>query len=113
MSRKSAVIIAGSVTTIVMVLVLGLGGFAARLNRPSSAASSNSPQGTATSAVCVNPSDVATLQNEIKDYQSALQQANAQLQAAYDEITRLQNQRRFGGESEQNEGGFFNPFDGD
>jgi uncharacterized protein HemX len=111
MSRKAAVIIAGGVTTIVMVLVLGLGGFATRLNRPSSAASSNSPQGTA--AVCVNPSDVATLQSELKDYQSALQQANAQLQAAYQEIMNLQAQRRFGGENEENEGGFFNPFGGD
>jgi hypothetical protein len=112
MSRKAAVIIAGGVTTVVMVLVFGLGGFATRLNGPSSAASSNDPQGTA-AAVCANPSDVAALQSELKDYQSALQQANTQLQAAYDEITRLQSQGRFSGENEQNEGGFFNPFGGD
>jgi Tfp pilus assembly protein FimV len=115
MSRKSAFFIAGIVTTIVMVLVLGVAGIANRFNQVAAAASTGNPPAAAPAAVCANPADVATLQGQLNDYQAALQQANAQLQAAYNEIAALQTQGGFSGEHEGNEhnGTFFNPFRGD
>ena len=109
MSKQAAFIIAGVITSIAVVLVLGLAGGATWFNQPASAASNEDP------AVCANPADVTALQAQLDDYQAALQQANTQLQAAYDEIATLQTQGRFSGEHEENEheGGFFNPFDDD
>jgi hypothetical protein len=114
-SKKAAFIIAGVITSIVMVLTLGLIGGANWFNQPASAAGAEAPATTTTSALCANPADVTTLQTQLDDYQAALQQANTQLQAAYDEIARLQTQGRFLGEHEENEheGGFFNPFGND
>jgi hypothetical protein len=114
MSKKAAIIIAGVITSVVMVIALGLAGGADWFNQPASAAASGDPS-TATSVVCANPADVTTLQAQLNDYQVALQQANMQLQDAYDEIARLQTQGRFSGEREGNEheGGFFNPFEDD
>jgi len=115
MSKKVAFIIAGVITSIVMVLVLGLAGGADWFNQPASAASAEDLPATATSAACANPADVTTLQAQLNDYQATLQQANTQLQAAYDEIARLQTQGRFLGEHEEHEheGNFINPFDDD
>jgi len=95
--------------------VLGLAGGADWFNQPASAASAEDPPATATSAECANPADVITLQAQLNDYQATLQQANTQLQAAYDEIARLQTQGRFLGEHEENEheGRFLNPFEDD
>jgi hypothetical protein len=114
MSKKVAFLIAGIVTSLVIVLVLGVAGGANRFSPPASAANTGDPA-TATSAQqCANPADVATLQAQLNDYQAALQQANAQLQAAYNEITVLQAQGGSSGENEQNEhdGRFFSPFPG-
>jgi uncharacterized protein HemX len=113
MSKKVAFIIAGVITSIVMVLALGLTGSANWLNRPASAASAEASVTTATTTQCTNPEDLTTLQTQLNDYQVALQEANTQLQAAYDEIARLQTQGRFMGEHEENEheGGFFHLFD--
>ena len=115
MSQKAALIIAGVITSIVIVLVLGLAGGANWFNQPASAAGAVAPSASATSPVCANPADVTVFQAQLSDYQAALQQANTQLQAAYDEIARLQTQGRFWVEHEENEreGGFFNPFDDD
>jgi len=115
MSKKAAFIVAGITTSIVMVLVLGVAGGAHWFNQPASAASTEDPAATAPAAVCANPADVATLQAQLIDYEAALQQANTQLQAAYDEIAALQTQGRFWGEHEEDEysGRFFNPFDDD
>lgn len=115
MPKKAALISAGVITSIVMVLVLGLAGGAHWFNQPASAAGAEDPPATAISAVCADPEDVTILQAQLNDYQVALQQANTQLQAAYDEIARLQTQGRFWGEHEGNEheGRFFNPFDDD
>lgn len=120
MSRRAAVIIAGVITSIVMVLALGLTGGVNWFNRPASAtsaeasaASAEASVTTATTTQCANPEDLTTLQTQLNDYQAALQQANTQLQDAYDEIARLQAQGRFMGEHEENEheGGFFHLFD--
>jgi Tfp pilus assembly protein FimV len=113
MSKKAAFIVAGVITSIVMVLVFGVAGGANWFNQPASAASTEDPAATAPAAACADPADVATLQAQLIDYQTALQQADTQLQAAYDEIAALQTQGRFLGEHEENEhsGGFFNPFD--
>jgi Tfp pilus assembly protein FimV len=111
-NRKAAFFSAGIITSIVMVLVLGLAGGASRLNQVASAAGTAGTQTTASSTVCANPADVATLQAQLNDYQTALQQANAQLQAAYNEISGLQSQGRFPGEHENNEHEGFNPFGG-
>ena len=115
MSKKAALIIAGVITSIVMVLVLGVAGGAKWFNQSGSAAGTADPAATASTAVCADPADVATLQAQLGDYQAALQQANTQLQAAYDEIAVLQTQGRFSGEHEEGEqyGRFFNPFDDD
>jgi hypothetical protein len=115
MSKKAVLIIAGVITSIVMVLVLTLVGGVSWFNRTASAAGTGNPQAAATATVNANPADVAALQAQLADYQAALQQANAQLQAAYNEIAVLQAQGRFAGEHEGNEGEgrFFNPFGGD
>lgn len=115
MSKKAALIVAGVITSIVVVLMLGLAGGAEWFNQSASAASAEDPAPTASTAVCADPADVATLQAQLVDYQAALQQANTQLQAAYDEIAALQTQGRFSGEHEEAEhsGRFFNPFDDD
>ena len=115
MSKKAAFIVAGIVTSIVMVLVLGVAGGAHWFNQLASAASTEDPASAASVAVCADPADVTTLQAQLVDYQAALQQANTQLQAAYDEIAALQTQGRFRGEYEGDEQGgrFFNPFDDD
>ena len=115
MSKKAAFIIAGVITSIVMVLVLGLAGGASWFDQHASAAGAEDPAATATAAVYVNPADVAALQAQVNDYQAALQEANTQLQAAYDEIAVLQTQGRFSGEHEESEhgGSFFNSFDDD
>ena len=104
-SKKVAFIIAGVITSIVMVLVLGLAGGANWFNQLASAAGTEAPPATATAADCANPADVATLQALVNDYQAALQQANAQLQDAYDEIAGLQTQGRLSGEHEEDEHG--------
>lgn len=111
MSKRTAFIIAGVVTSIVMVLVLGVAGGTNWFGQRASAAST----GDTTAAGSANPADVAALQAQLNDYQTALQQANAQLQAAYDEIAALQAQGRFSREREEYEqsGRFFNPFDND
>jgi uncharacterized protein HemX len=113
--KKAAFIIAGVITFIVMALVLGLGGGAPWFDRQASEAGAEDPATIASTAAYVNPADVAALQAQLADYQAALQQANTQLQAAYDEIAALQTQGRFSGEHEENEhsGSFFNPFDDD
>jgi hypothetical protein len=110
MSKNAAIIIAGIITSIVMVLVIGLAGGASWFDQSVSRASTADPTATPTTAVCADPADVTTLQAQLNDYQAALQQANTQLQAAYDEIARLQTQGRFSGENEENEheGGFIN-----
>jgi len=115
MSKKAGLIIAGAITSIVMVLVLGLAGGASWFNQPASAAGDADPAAAATTAVCADPADVAALQAQLVDYQAALQQANTQLQAAYNEIAGLQAQGRFSGEHEENEhaGRFFNAFEDD
>ena len=115
MSKKAAFIIAGVITSIVMVIVLGVAGGAYWFDQPASAAGTGDPAATASSTVCANPADVATLQAQLLDYQTALQQANTQLQAAYDEIAALQTQRSFLSEHEENEhnGRFFSAFDDD
>jgi hypothetical protein len=115
MSKKAALIIAGAITSIVMVLVLGLAGGASWFNQFASAAGTEDPPATATSAVCADPADVAALQAQLIDYQTALQQANTQLQAAYSEIAGLQAQGGGSGEHEENEhaGRFFNSFEDD
>jgi Tfp pilus assembly protein FimV len=110
MSRKTLFFIAGIVTTIVMVLVLGVVSTAGRLNQPVAATSTADPAATpAAGQVCANPSDVANLQAQVQAYQTALQQANDQLQAAYQEIAALQSQGGFQRGGDDN-GGFFNPF---
>jgi hypothetical protein len=114
MSKQAALIIAGVITSIAVVLVLGLASGATWFNQLAFAAGSEDTTaagtGTETAAVCISPADVATLQAQLNDYQAALQQANTQLQAAYDEIARLQTQGRFSGEHEEHEheheGGF-------
>jgi hypothetical protein len=111
MSKKPAFFIAGVITFIVLVLVLGVAAVANRFNQVASAAGPATPPAAAAAAGCVNPADVATLQAQLNDYQAALQQANAQLQSAYNEIAGLQTQGRFSGEHEGNERG--NPFGGD
>jgi Tfp pilus assembly protein FimV len=103
MSKKAAFIIAGIITSIVMVVVLGLAGGANWFNQRASAAGTENPPAAATGAVCATPADEATLQAQVSDYQAALQEANAQLQAAYDEIAALQTQGRFSGEQAENE----------
>jgi len=103
MSKKAAFIIAGVITSIVMVLVLGVAGGAHWFDQQASAASAEDPSTTATSAGYVNPADVAALQVQLADYQAALQEANTQLQAAYDQIAVLQTQGRFSGEHESGE----------
>ena len=115
MSKKAALIIAGAITSIVMVLVLGLAGGANWFNTNASAAGTTDATATTTDTACVNPADVAALQAQLNDYQTALQQANTQLQDAYNEIAGLQAQGRFSGEQEENEheGRFFNPFSND
>lgn len=113
MSKKATLIIAGVVTSVVMVLVLGLAGGASWFSPVTSAADSQTATtstAAASDAVCVNPQDAAALQAQLNDYQAALQQANTQLQAAYNEIAQLQAQGRFSGEHEEHEGTFFNPF---
>ena len=113
MSKRVALIIAGVITSIVLVLVLGIAGGASWFGPVTSAANTQSASTTAVNdAVCVAPADVAALQAQLTDYQAALQQANTQLQAAYNEIAGLQAQGRFSGEREDNEGEgrFFNPF---
>jgi Tfp pilus assembly protein FimV len=115
MPKQAILIIAGVITSIAVVLVLGLAGGAIWFNQPASAAGSGDPTATATAALCASPADVTTLQAQLNDYQAALQQANTQLQVAYDEIARLQTQGRFSGEHEENEheGESFNPFGDD
>jgi Tfp pilus assembly protein FimV len=118
MSRKVTFLIAGVVTSMVMVLGVGLASGANWFNRPASASGAADPAATATdpgAAVCADPAEVAALQAQLNDYQAALQQANTQLQNAYDEIAALQAQGGTSGEHERNEyeGGFFNPFGDD
>jgi Tfp pilus assembly protein FimV len=118
MSKKAALIIAGLLTSVVMVLVFGLAGGASWFNQPATAAGTEDPAATAPAAVSANAADVAALQAQLLDYQAALQQANTQLQAAYDEIATLQAQGRFAGEREdhewnEHEGGFFGTFEDD
>lgn len=111
MSKKATFLIAGIVTSLVVVLVFGVVGGASRLNQPASAAGNTDPTTGTAAPVCANPADVAALQAQLNDYQNALQQANAQLQAAYSEIAALQGQGGSSGEHEQNEhGGFLSPF---
>lgn len=115
MSKKTGMVIAGVITSIVMVLVLGIAGGAGWFSQLASAASAGDPPATATVRVSGDPADAAGLQAQLRDYEAALQQANSQLQAAYDEIAVLQAQGRFSGEHEENEheGGFFNAFEDD
>jgi peptidoglycan hydrolase CwlO-like protein len=115
MSKKAAFLIAGIVTSIVMVLVVGVAYGAIRFNQPAAAAATQDPPATATSAVCANPADVTALQAQLSDYQAALQQANTQLQAAYDEITALQSQGTYsrGYDGEEHSGRYTNPFGDD
>ncbi|MEJ2210304.1 MAG: periplasmic heavy metal sensor [Anaerolineae bacterium] len=116
MSKRVTLIIAGVVTALVLVLVLGVAGGASWFSPATSAAGNQSPSATAAGgAVCLNPQDAAALQAQLNDYQAALQQANTQLQAAYNEIAQLQAQGRFSGEHEEHEheGTFFNPFGND
>ena len=115
MSKRAALIIAGVITSMVMVLMLGLARGANGFNQLASAAGAETPPATATAAAYASPADVATLQAQVNDYRAALKQANTLLQAAYDEIARLQTQGRFSGEYEENEHGstFFNGFEDD
>lgn len=115
MSKKIALLIAGVITSIVMVLALGMAGGASWFNQGASAAGDGDSPAAATTTVSVSPADVAALQVQLADYQAALEQANTQLQAAYDEIAELQAQGRFSHEHEENEheGRFFNSFDDD
>jgi uncharacterized protein HemX len=114
-TKKGAFLIAGVITSIVMMLVLGVAGGASWFSRKAAAASTEDLPAVETAVVCANPADVAALQAQLNDYQAALQQANTQLQAAYDEIASLQTQRRFSGEHEDNEHGsrFFRGFGDD
>jgi Tfp pilus assembly protein FimV len=105
-TKRGAFLIAGVITATVMVLVLGVASRAGWFSQRASAAGTADPPAAATDVVCVDPVDLAALQAQVKDYQAALQQANTQLQAAYDEIAALQTQRRFSGEREGNEHGF-------
>jgi uncharacterized membrane protein len=115
MSKKAAWIIAGAITSIAMVLVFGLAGGVTWFSQNAPASGAGDPPAAATATVSVSPADVTALQAQLADYQAALQQANTQLQAAYDEIAVLQTQGRVSGEYEGNEreGRFFNPFGGD
>ncbi len=109
MSKKAAFLIAGVITSILMALVLGVAGGSVWFHQPASAAGTGDADAAASAIVCATPADVITLQAQLVDYQTALQQANMQLQAAYDEIAALQTQGRFWGEHEENEydGRFF------
>ncbi|MFN2292483.1 MAG: hypothetical protein ACK2UC_14925 [Anaerolineae bacterium] len=115
MSKKAALVIAGVITSIAMVLVLGLAGGASWFNQLASAAKAVDPSVTGMVSVSADPADVAAMQAQLSAYEAALQQANTQLQAAYNEIAVLQAQGRFSGEQEENEheGGFFNAFEDD
>lgn len=115
MSKKAALIIAGVITSIVIVLVFAVAGGANWFSPRASAAGSGDPAAAASTALSANSADVAALQAQLVDYQAALQQANAQLQAAYDEIATLQAQGRFlrGREENEHSGSFFSPFEDD
>jgi hypothetical protein len=115
MSKMTALVIAGVITSVVIVLVLGLAGGRSWFNQSTSVASSEEPVTGASSVECADPAEVTILQAQLTEYQAALQQANTQLQDAYDEIARLQTQGRFADEHEENEheGGFFNLFEDD
>lgn len=106
MTKRGAFLLAGVITSIVMVLVLGVASRAGWFSQPASAAGTQDPPAAATDVVCVDPADLATLQAQVQDYQAALQQANAQLQAAYDRVAALQTRGRFSGEREGNKRGF-------
>jgi Tfp pilus assembly protein FimV len=105
-TKRGALLLAGVITSVVLVLVLGVASRAGWFSQRASAASVEDPQATATDVVCVDPANLAALQAQLQDYQTALQQANAQLQAAYDQIAALQTRGRFSGEREGNEHGF-------
>jgi len=105
MSKRAAFAIAGVITSAVVVIVLGLAGSASWSNQSTSTGGTEVVPATATATVYASPADMAALQAQVADYQAALQQANAQLQAAYDEIARLQAQGRYWGEQEENEPG--------
>jgi len=105
-TKRVAFLLAGGITSVVMVLVLSVASRAGWFSQPASAAGTTDPPEAATDVVCVDPADLAALQAQVKDYQAALQQANAQLQAAYDQIAALQTRGRLSGEREGNEHGF-------
>jgi hypothetical protein len=115
MSKKAGLVIAGIVTSIVMVLVLGFAGGAGWFNQIASAASAGDSPATGVASVSADPADAAALQAQLRDYEAALRQANTQLQTAYDQIAVLQSQGRFSDEHEENEheGRFFNAFEDD
>ena len=110
MRRKTALLISGIVTAFAMVLVLGLLSASARdaqaaqqAPAPSEVVPASDPAGTATA------DQVASLQAEVDQYKTALNQAYSDLQAAYSQIQQLQAQTsggrlRRGGGSERNNG---------
>jgi Tfp pilus assembly protein FimV len=104
-TKRAAFLLAGVITSAVLVLALGVASRAGWFSQPAAAAETTDPPAAATDVVCVDPADLAALQGQVKDYQAALQQANTQLQAAYDEIAALQTRGRFSGEREANEHG--------
>jgi len=105
-TKRGAFLLAGVITSVVMVLVLGVASRAGWFSQRASAAGTEDPPAAAADVVCVDSADLAALQAQVQDYHAALQQANTQLQAAYDEIAALQTRGRFSGERESNEHGF-------
>lgn len=107
MKTKTALIVSGMVTVYVMVLVIWvLGGFGWFAPTAQASPAASNPVAVTASA----STDVATLQQEAAAYRQELQQANAQLQAAYNEIATLQSQLASGGNGfNGRQGGSFNP----
>jgi len=86
MKRKTALIVSGVVTAVVMVVAIGMLQLSGRFSNAAQAASVKAIAGQAT---INNSTDVATLQAEVAAYQAQLQQAYTDLQQAYNQIQAL------------------------
>jgi uncharacterized protein YlxW (UPF0749 family) len=108
MSKKVALILAGLITALAVVFVLGASAIAGAPGQDAAVPAT-------TAGMTVSVSDEPALQAQLNDYQAALEQANTQLQDAYNQIAALQAQSGDEDEHEEREhgGGFFFPFGDD
>ncbi len=89
MPRKTAMLLSGTITAFVLMVVIGLV-FSANQLGSIPVAQAAPANNNAANASANNSADVTALQQQVQTYKSQLQQAYSDLQQAYDQINQLQ-----------------------